>query len=364
MYQHRLRPNWFNSFSISSIFLLSFALASCGGGGAGSSSSTELSFNDLASAAAVEQTLDSAEMAATATPEFGSVNQSSNDHTARVNVVGDEVVLTVTRADGGEIFTLDSDQHTYIVQNFLASETTGRPGTDGTLINIDNSGVSGASGRVEYTDPNDWLAGGYWLHVAGNIDAGEITGVEVGAFVDGPELRGTPTIPVSDSATYRGIAGGMYVAKYGTDLATTIIPRNSIEAGDFSGDVSLTANFASSGISGLVNNIRLTGVTATPSGRITTFVNLPSAYEVLLPSVTINSDGSFEGSNVRLTHPQIPIVQTGGSWGGKFSTVDDTAGNPRLVAGTLGGTATTSGGSEGTFLGAFYAATDEFRNSR
>ena len=52
----------------------------------------------------------------------------------------------------------------------------------------------------------DWRAGGWWLRLADDIGAGSITRVEAGAFVDGPVLRGSLTLPKSGNATYKGDA--------------------------------------------------------------------------------------------------------------------------------------------------------------
>lgn len=34
------------------------------------------------------------------------------------------------------------------------------------------------------------MAGGYWMHLTGRTDPLTITGAEIGAFVDGPEIWG------------------------------------------------------------------------------------------------------------------------------------------------------------------------------
>ena len=88
-----------------------------------------------------------------------------------------------------------------------------------------------------------------------------------------------------------------------------------------------------------------------------------SDYRLILDSLRVNSDGTFRGSGVRLTHPDLNITSTEDTWGGKFSTMEDSMGNPRIVAGTHGGIATTSGGSEAAFIGAFYGATNQFKNN-
>ena len=56
---------------------------------------------------------------------------------------------------------------------------------------------------------------------------------------------------------------------------------------------------------------------------------------------------------MRLEHPDISIASTEGAWGGRFSNIADSVGNPRLVASTFGAEAASAGGSEGAFLGSF-----------
>ena len=57
---------------------------------------------------------------------------------------------------------------------------------------------------------------------------------------------------------------------------------------------------------------------------------------------------------------QLPVIVRTNLPMTPFSTVDDSAGNPRVVAGTLGGTGTTPGGSTASFVGAFFGATLQF----
>ena len=108
-----------------------------------------------------------------------------------------------------------------------------------------------------------------------------------------------------------------------------------------------------------VENIDLAGFVATPNGELTYVELANSGYELILGATPFGSDGTFTGRNVRVSHPDLSI-DSEGSWGGKFSTVDDSAGNPRRVAGTVGANGTTPGGSAAEFLGAFYGNTPQF----
>ena len=72
-----------------------------------------------------------------------------------------------------------------------------------------------------------------------------------------------------------------------------------------------------------------------------------------LGSISLDSNGTFRGEDVRLEHAAISITRTTGAWGGQFSNIPDSAGAPRLLAGTFGAEAISAGGSEGSFLGSF-----------
>ena len=101
----------------------------------------------------------------------------------------------------------------------------------------------------------------------------------------------------------------------------------------------------------------------TPSGTLQTLDDLPqSGYQIMLDSLSITENGSFRGTGVRLDHPGLSMTHTDGAWGGRFSTLDDSSGNPRIVAGTYGGTARTAGASETAFIGAFYGSTELLEN--
>ena len=108
---------------------------------------------------------------------------------------------------------------------------------------------------------SDYLAFGYWLR--GTTVRGETT-YSIGTFVDG----GTdfPVAGVSalmGSATYSGVAGGMFVMK--TDIDGDNMGPVATSAGKFTADTTLTAKFGDSTmtsddftISGTVDNFQLT----------------------------------------------------------------------------------------------------------
>ena len=171
-------------------------------------------------------------------------------------------------------------------------------------------------------------------HINGDI-LGAFDVDEAGAFADGPEIATSnrPDMPVLGTANYIGLAEGLYGAE---DAAGT-------EIGIFQGDVALTADFAASTIGGCVGcngGVSLNGV--------------PSDYLVRLGATLFESNGLYRGTSVTVEHPQVEFVSNSGAWGGMFSNVPDANGDPRLVAGTLGGQATTVDGAEAVFVGTYY----------
>ena len=251
--------------------------------------------------------------------------------------------------------------------------------TDGTYFDYGNEpslvGLPGRTGRVRYVfdhtntsatlgllavdwannDSNDYLAGGYWLHVEANPAT-----LEVGAFVDGPELSlsNPPSLPISGTASYAGSSAGMYAFKYGSDSPDA--SPGSEELGEFSAVATLTADFSAGTIEGCVGcqgQALVSGVTYhSNTGQTETFEDYATDWRVNFGSVPINrSNGTFQGTNVNVSHPLATVTQSSGIWAGQFSNRSNSSGNPRLAAGTFGGQATTSGGSRATFIGAFAA---------
>ncbi len=290
---------------------------------------------------------------------FGSVAQAITVGLAEVSGVdtsftGDRFTLEIKRRDGNNI-RLDTDRdEVSIVTEISPSQNpvTNRPALDGYMAQSSASRLTVAGASVEWssTDYSDYTAGGYWLH----LDTVS-QGVEVGAFMDGPDYESAVNLPVTGTATYDGRAAGVYLGEYGTDLG---LPRGTLEAGEYSGDLRLVANFGTNTISGDIDEIYLEGAYLTPGGIQVPF-SVSSDYRLILGATPINQNGQFTGSNVRLTHPGLNIT-TSGTWAGRFSTVDDSAGNPRAVVGTHKGYTETPGGTVGIFVGAHYGATERF----
>ena len=367
------------------------ALAACGGGGGGAPPTaanptpapaeptpapTEADRNSVRTADS-GKTLQSAGEAANSLPRFGSVTQATDRDangvtTDRARAAFDDagMTVTVTRADGS---TLTLDTADAIDDYFLPNgvfRIPGGPRTARAWLTANIAGRAATVSRLAVTsaddDSNDWLAGGYWLHIAGRnllATAPTVTGAYMGAFVDGPELRSPPNLPTTGTARYEGLGAGAYATRYGTGFTGAGVAPGSTEIGEFEGTTTLTANFADNAISGCFGckgDVLLSGVFEDgETGVQNTFENTTD-YRIRLGAAQIGSDGSFRTSDVTLSSATVQragfgFTEQGGSWGGKFSTIPVATGEPRLVAGTFGGRAALSDGSQAAYIGAFSA---------
>ena len=293
-------------------------------------------------------------------PVFGSVAQ--NFHSPRLAAVrsietsftGNRFTLHVSRHNGSS-FSLDTNRdNVFDVVTYDPSENpvANRPAIDGTIVGRDVT--AGVAVEWSNTDFTDYVAGGYWMYVDDALN------FEIGAFIDGPAFEDVAiSLPLTGLATYTGQAGGLYVGIAGVDQ---IAPTGTIENGQYQGRIHLSANFDRNSITGLINNVGVYNVSGLlPNGQTYFQPNLIStSYRVHLGSVPISQSGTFAGSGVRVTNPTQNITDSIGSWGGRFSNVNDADGNPRAVAGTNAAYMATSGGSEAIFTGAFYGATERF----
>ncbi len=368
---------------IVAILFTAILLFGCGGGGGGGSSlhpaemtpsapveppPPEISTRDIQTSDP-EEILDEAARAANSRPRFGSVFQSNETLTGiSSSFNGQRLTVSAQRAAGGPIRldTAKAVEDQGVGPSILGLE--GRSGRDWGVIDISGSADTSFSitiGRVavDWADgnTNDYLAGGYWLNVEGNVLAGEVTNVGVGAFIDGPEIDSSnpATLPIQGTASYRGTAAGMYAIIYGTEALSSGFSVGSAAVGEFSGIAKLTADFGNMTISGCVGcdgGILLSGAAQDGvTGRTVGFYSVPSDFEVRLGAAPISNDGSFTQNNVTATSQDTPVRNSSGSWGGRFSSIQDAEGDPRLVAGTFGGEFSTHGGSDAVFLGAFGA---------
>ena len=300
-------------------------------------------------------------------PAFGSVGATlyspnlSPLKKAETTFTEDRFTLSVERQNGSG-FTLDTNRHYAEVVNddsLSTNPVSNRPFAAGYMASVNGAQATVAGASVEWSrmDVTDYLAGGYWMFV----DVGS-NAVEMGAFIDGTDYP-TPSdaaydLPVTGTATYRGRAGGLYVAAAGTD---TLSP-GATELGEYEGRASLTANFGTMRINGLVDQVQTLNVV----GQHANGVPYANPYledtdlEMVFQPVPINSNGTFFGDNVKFTSQDYTITSSSGSWAGQFSTVDDSQGNPRAAAGTNTGYGETAEGSRFILTGAFYGATERF----
>ena len=292
--------------------------------------------------------------AAESLPAFGSVTQSANANgvsgvsteRTETSVAGDEFTLTINR-QGGSPITLSTLDDFYIVNPPEGSLLPGHDTTqDGYILDYapQEATVAYVSVSWDSNDPTDYLSGGYWVHAIRDIDSPEFEIDSVGAFVDGPELSmlNRPTMPIQGTASYIGVAEGLYGARAGTDVPGAQL--GDTEIGLFNGDATLTADFNAGTIGGCVGCNG--GISA--NGEST-------GLRMRMGATPFASNGTFRGASVALESATSNITSTSGAWGGMFSSIPDSVGNPRLVAGTVGGEATTLGGSEVVLVGAYYA---------
>ncbi len=340
-------------------------LAACGGGGGGTASNGGPSGPDATPTLAEAQianpgaTRNAGAQAAGNLPNFGSVTQSSNGGSvagvtgdaASASFDGRNVRLTVRRTDGSRI-VLDAAIDRIGSENY-APVVPGYSYRGDALLTHTTTSVSVAAVYTNWnnSDPTDYLAGGYWMHLSGRSDPLTITGAEIGAFVDGPEISSAPTLTNLGTATYSGEAGGLYA--YGSSMGA--------EIGEFAAAAALTAKFNANTISGCIGcngGVFVTGVATGANGQTQTFADVHVPARLRLGAASIGSDGAFRNRDVTLERDDATVTQTSGSWGGRFSNVPTQAGDPRLVAGTAGAEWTESDGGQGVVVGAWFGTRD------
>ena len=216
----------------------------------------------------------------------------------------------------------------------------------------------------------DYLAAGWWLHFQGRLRYPRIPifTAERGIFIEGAELDAAnpPRMPVTGAATYAGASGGLYAYRYGGgwgELAGT----EAYE--EVQGTITLQADFSNKTIQGCIGCVgdleiqrsHLRSALGWRQGEPP--AALPAGYEVHLGPTPFTREGAFRAEDVRVTHPGRSVTQSGGSWEGRFSNRPDSAGHPRLVAGSSLAEFTEADGSRGSLEGIFNALSEPYRNS-
>ena len=210
-------------------------------------------------------------------------------------------------------------------------------------------------------NPADYLAAGWWLHYPPGASVREFESAERGVFIDGPELdlSNPPAMPVSGEASYAGGIGGIYEYEYGSGWGELEGDSQYIE---FTAPIELTANFSDATIAGCIGCSGDIEVQALHLFPIVTWRTpdpdaLPTDYELHLAPTPYNPNGTFEGTDITVTHPERTVTRTDGVWGGQFSNLPDPDGNPRRVVGLSNVGFDEADNSRGNFEGIFSALT-------
>ena len=364
---------------IAAAFLL--ALTACGGGGGGGGLMSEgpqpTGYQSTRYAispthlllAAPQPNRERIEKAGEAAPRFGSVTQSANvdgngvtTDRAGATLENDKLTVTVTRGDDSSFTFNTVDDRTGVVSEFTDEEsifvkqTGGGAETESTLAYTALTSTGDGA--------TDWLTAGAWLQQHGDIGAGRIDRIEAGAFVDGPELREDATLPQTGTAHYHGSVYGLYGKVSGPDDPDDIYWINTTELGDYWGNIMLTADFGGKTVSGEIDYITLSGNDREDSVRGSRY-GVDTGYIITLGDASVAANGRFASEDVTVANPDfVRVASFSGSWGGRFSSEADANGNPRVVAGTHGATMRSLGGTEISFIGAFYGKPDRYAADR
>ena len=309
--------------SLAAAAALPLVLSACGSSGSG-----QMSLQDLQQAVGGNNTAMAAARAATSVPRPGSVTQSPNA-ADRVQVTNfdpanSSFTITNTNTAAGAGWTIGTGN---------AQPLNAEAGADDGIWLVQR--VDGGQ-RVVVAYPRatgeeaetDWLAAGIWAFIPDSKVLGDY---EFGAFADGGDPFNGNLQALTGTARYGGQAVGVYYAS----------SADGSEAGPFTADVALTANFGAAGsISGDVRNIETEGGTEIDA-------------TLALGSADIgSSNGGFFTGNTSMTFGGRTYT---GAWGGQFfDDGADPTDHPASVAGTFGATTSEAGGT-GSLVGAFGA---------
>lgn len=325
-------------------------LTACGGGGGSAGGgNASLNLNAAIENAARDNPQAESEIrrktsgAANASPRSGSVTQSQLRNRVG-NPVEDIVNITVNRSSGVN-YEIHNSSNIHGWSVTMAGDTRTIPGWRG-FVNSRSITVAGTPGiliihaesNYENAADTDYLAGGLWMFAPSVVpgDPGRIGDLQVGAFADGSDpFNEANIVALTGNAVYNGDAIGLY---------SESLPNGDIafDGGEFSGKVSLLANFDDDTISGRVHNIIVTrNGSGNNVGRI---IN----GAIVLDSTRISDglgggDSGFFTGNTRVeiapssTGVFSSGIDLGGAWGGQFYGNNACANIPGSVAGTFGG---------------------------
>ena len=244
-----------------------------------------------------------------------------------------------------------------------------RAGRNWTLVKATSDETSFVYALVSWDDddPTDYLAVGYWLRYPAPLEwpFPPFAEAERRPFLDGPEIDPSepPRLPVAGTATYAGRMGGRFTyGREGTGMDAPFVAK------EFEGTATITADFGDGTLSaclGCIGDIEIDE--RAENLRLQFFLSRgfrfhrqelpapPSDYEVHFAKTPIRPDGTFEHTDITVTHPSRTVTQTNGLWGGIFSNIPDVDGNPRLVMGLSAVGFEEADGSEGRFEALFTA---------
>ncbi len=314
--------------SLAAAAALPLVLSACGSSGSGQMSLQQaIGGNNTAMAAA---------RAATSVPRPGSVTQSPNA-ADRVQVTNfdpanSSFTITNTNTAAGAGWTIGTGN---------AQPLNAEAGADDGIWLVQQ--VEGGQ-RVVVAYPRaadeeegtDWLAAGIWAFVPDSEALGDY---EFGAFADGGAPLTDANLQALQALTGTARYGGQAVGVYYSFSA------DESEAGPFTADVALEANFSTAealgSISGTVSDVETQDGTA-----IDATLALGSA------DIGSSNAGFFTGA----TSMTFGGRTYAGRWGGQFFDHGADTDAPASVAGTFGATTSEAGGTgTGSLVGAFGA---------
>ncbi len=280
----------------------------------------------------------------------------------------------------GEVLTVDLDVDGFPVLNTArdvesstAYRTTipGHSGRSWLLLNTAHDSTTLASVLTSWNsdDPQDYLAGGWWLHFPDQhppaLDFWDPR-TSLYLFVDGPEidLSNSAPFPLEGQASYEGAAAGAFLYGYGDDWGDDV--RRTLAGAAYGGTMTLEVDFSQGTLEGCIGCKG--DIVIRPNRPINAFLGeapvfATDDYVMQFAATPFETDGTFEGEGATLTHPERSLTVLDGYWGGQLSGSPDAAGDPRLVTGFNSVYFREPDGSRGVFFGAFISLSDAFRGA-
>ena len=335
---------------LAGIITIALFLSACGGGGSGGVGASSGSLGNGANpqtdvhddaAKNRDDTVNATRNAVEASPKSGSVTQTNviliNNRHASVVRNGDVYTVTVP-TDGGSVALTTRDN--FVNNDSKAIAELGNNEVETwTLVKVNEN--IGTTVAFYATDGfGEWASGGYWITVIEKQD--DSVGMEIGAFFDGPDVSGTPTLPTSGSAVYNGLAAGLYMigrTSNGRYVTYTL--------GDYEGKFKATASFSNSGTK--LENAKIYDIQSVSNIWVGGLIDINGSEIILGNAEDTNDENIYIGDVTSVKSPHNDY-KTSGQWGSKFSTIVDKNGIPTYVGGTHGAYFNDHG-FEGAFIG-------------